>query len=98
MKNHHNATQEYTASDLRSDREKLNLGPADMARVLMTPLRTYEDWESGRRQIPGVVGVAMRLKQEQAQWLKDRMEQRIDADMGRFNARLTTRLLQKREA
>jgi DNA-binding transcriptional regulator YiaG len=47
--------------ELKAARRILGLNKAEMARTLETPYRSYCDWESGARRIPGVCAVAMRL-------------------------------------
>lgn len=50
-----------TNQDLQAARIKLKLNKADMARMLKTPYRTYQDWEANLRRIPGVCQVAVEL-------------------------------------
>jgi len=50
-----------TETELKAARQKLGLNQIELARRLATPYRTYQDWEGGRRSIPGVVAVAVEL-------------------------------------
>jgi DNA-binding transcriptional regulator YiaG len=49
------------SSDLKEARRKLGLNMTKMAALLRTPYRTYQDWEAGRRRIPGICAVAIKL-------------------------------------
>lgn len=64
MTNHPNRKKHQAAivspDWLREARESLGLSQRAMADALKTPLRTYEDWEAGRRRAPGIVEVALR--------------------------------------
>ncbi|MCP1674403.1 DNA-binding transcriptional regulator YiaG [Natronocella acetinitrilica] len=42
---------------LKPERGKV-ASKAQAARALLVPVRTYEDWEAGRRRIPGPVALA----------------------------------------
>lgn len=54
-----------TPEKLKSERLSLRLERSEMAEMLETPASTYNDWESGRSAIPGIVNVAIRvIKQE----------------------------------
>lgn len=69
-----NTTQFETVSgdQLRAFREGfLGFSLADTARLLRTPKRTLEDYEAGRRKVPGVVAVAV--------WLLREREERVTA-------------------
>lgn len=57
-----------TSVELKTARISQGLTAAEMARVLETSLRTYQDWESGKSRIPGAVGVAVRLHGERLEW------------------------------
>ena len=46
-------------SYLRTAETELELNIKEMAEVLQTPYRTYQDWRDGKRRIPGVVGTAV---------------------------------------
>lgn len=50
-----------TPADLIAWRNRLGLSQCEAARLLKTPLDTYQNWEQGRSRIPGVVGVATKL-------------------------------------
>ncbi len=39
---------------LRAAESELNLGPVALANELGTPYKTYADWKSGRRTMPGI--------------------------------------------
>lgn len=52
-----------TPQELTVIRIQLGLKPGEMAKALNTPRRTFQEWESGGRRIPGVVLVA-------CEWLK----------------------------
>lgn len=43
---------------LKSQAGRRNCSQAEAARRLNTPRRTYEDWEAGKRRIPGMLGLA----------------------------------------
>lgn len=58
-----------TPEQLAAARRALGMNRAEMARTLRTPYRTYQDWESGKRPIPGVVAVAMDLLVEKDRWV-----------------------------
>lgn len=47
--------------NLRAIRDRLGLTQAQMAEQLNTPLKTYQPWESGRREAPGCLAVALRV-------------------------------------
>lgn len=40
--------------ELTAIRERLGLGPVDMARAMGISYTTYRDWQAGRRRIPPV--------------------------------------------
>ncbi len=48
-----------TASELKEARLRLGLSQSKMADALATSVRTYQGWESGRYEIPGVVSLAL---------------------------------------
>ncbi len=58
-----------TKEQLENTRIACGLNQSEMARQMETPLRTYQDWEAGRRRIPGVAGVAARLICERDEWV-----------------------------
>lgn len=43
-----------TPGELTAIRQRLGLGPVDMARAMGVSYSTYRDWQSGRRRIPPV--------------------------------------------
>lgn len=74
-----------TGDDLRNARKALGeLSAAEMARQLKTPLRTYQDWESGENRIPGIAEVAVDLLMQKDNWVMNgvfsRIDERIRAD------------------
>ena len=74
----------WNGIDLRRAREEMGYGPSDMARLLRTPLRTYQDWEAVRRSFPAIVQVTMGLLAERELWVMQRAisaaNQRIASD------------------
>ena len=42
-------------------RKKLGMNRAEMAKRLLTPYRTYVNWERGERRVPGICEVAVEL-------------------------------------
>ena len=46
---------------LKAAQDKLGFKPIDMVKALKTSRRTYQDWLSGRRRIPGICEVAVGL-------------------------------------
>lgn len=48
-----------TPTELKQARLALGFNLKQMAESLNTPYRTYQDWEGGRRRIPGIVEVAV---------------------------------------
>lgn len=48
-------------AELKTARRKLGLSQQELSDLLRTPCRTYQDWEAGRRRIPGIAAVAMSL-------------------------------------
>jgi DNA-binding transcriptional regulator YiaG len=78
-------TQEkpINGEDLRAFRKNfLKFSLADTSRLLRIPVRTLEDYEAGRRRVPGVVGVAVYLlaeKQERVtRKILDELSREID--------------------
>lgn len=63
-----------TPEELTSSRKKLGLRKTELALVLKTPYRTFQDWEAGKRRIPGICQVAVELLLQMNCWgilLKD---------------------------
>lgn len=54
--------------ELKEARQSLGLNMTEMAGILRTPYRTYQDWERGERRIPGICAaiVALLLKYKSA--------------------------------
>jgi hypothetical protein len=65
-----------TADQLRAAQRKLGCKPSDMMQVLKTPRRTYQDWLSGRRPIPGIAEVAVTLLLEKDTRFMERLKPR----------------------
>lgn len=72
------------ADELQKARMAMGLSVSELAKVLETPYRTYQDWEAGRNRIPGVAKVAVALLQQKDKWvmqtIKTNLESRIDQD------------------
>ncbi len=47
-------------AELKQARQLLGLNIKQMAEALQTPYRTYQDWEHGKRRIPGIAEVAIK--------------------------------------
>ena len=58
-----------TPIDLTAARLKLGLKPGELATALRTPKRTVQDWEAGRRRIPGICEIACELLLQKDRWL-----------------------------
>lgn len=69
--------------ELKSMRIALGFSAADVARLLDTPLRTYQGWEAGEVKVPGVALVAMRLLQERDRWVMGTVMANITARVER---------------
>jgi len=54
-----NPPREMAAEELKADRLELGYSQRELADILLTPRRTFEDWEAGRSRIPGVVRAAL---------------------------------------
>jgi DNA-binding transcriptional regulator YiaG len=63
--------------ELRVSRKKLGLNQTEMAQRLLTPFRTYYDWERGGRRIPGVCKVAVELLVKKDQWVMQAITEKI---------------------
>ncbi len=46
-------------TELRAYRISTGFNVKQMAKMLNTPYRTYQDWELGNRKIPGIVDVVI---------------------------------------
>jgi len=70
-----------TSDHLKTVRKSWRYSQSEMAMVLQTPLRTYQDWESGRGRIPGVIVVTLVILKERDQRLTaeivERCRQRV---------------------
>jgi DNA-binding transcriptional regulator YiaG len=64
--------------ELTAARAKLGLNMAEMAMVLKTPYRTYQDWETGKRRIPGICACAVELLLVKDRWTMDRIKTKLD--------------------
>lgn len=63
--------------ELTEARAKLGMNKAEMALSLRTPYRTYQDWESGERPIPGVCAVAVELLLQKDRWVMQQINEKI---------------------
>ncbi len=68
-----------TPAELKAERTTLGLNQAEMAKSLRTPYRTYQDWESGARRIPGVVAVACELLLQKDTWVMQAINEKLAA-------------------
>lgn len=66
-----------TPEELTAARLTLGMNKAEMARTLLTPYRTYQDWELGARPIPGVVTVAAELLLQKDTWVMQQITEKI---------------------
>ena len=66
-----------TPAELTAARERMGLNMSQMAKQLKTKYRTYQDWEYGRRRIPGIVEAAVELLLQKDAWLMRRTEERL---------------------
>ena len=55
------ALQKMKPQELKDARHKLGLNMKEMAGILLTPYRTYQDWELGNRRIPGICSAIVLL-------------------------------------
>lgn len=74
--------ENMTPAELKAARRKLGMNLAEMAKTLRTKYRTYQDWESGRRRIPGVCWVAVELLLKRDQWVMQAIEAKIAREYG----------------
>lgn len=78
------AKETTSGDDLRRFRlEHLRFSLADTSRLLRIPVRTLEDYEAGRRAVPGVVTVAMILLQERQQQVTREIIEHLNAEVDR---------------
>jgi len=70
-----------TISELKSARIKMGLNKSEMAKQLRTPYRTYQDWESGERRIPGVCEVAVELLLIKDKWLTQKIIEKASREV-----------------
>lgn len=85
-KGHKKTTQfkTVTGDELRAFREDhLKFSLADTSRLLRTPVRTLEDYEAGRRTIPGVVAVAIWLLKERSERVTREIVDELSRDIDR---------------
>jgi predicted transcriptional regulator len=69
---------------LRRFREEfLQFSLVDTARLLRTPVRTLEDYEAGRRPVPGVFAVAVCLLRERQERVTREIVERLNRDIDR---------------
>lgn len=70
--------------ELKAARKRLKLSQAELAILLKTPARTLQDWEAGRRRVPGIALVAVVLLQERDERvmasIKAQIEERLDRE------------------
>jgi putative transcriptional regulator len=57
--------------ELRKIRKTLGLSQAELARLLQTPKKTYQNWEQGLRAPLGSVGVLLRLLERKPALVED---------------------------
>ncbi len=74
--------ENMTPAELRAARIRLGMNMAEMAKTLRTPYRTYQDWEAGRRTIPGVCAVAVELLLKRDRWVMLAIEAKIAREYG----------------
>jgi len=53
-----------TPIELKTVRISWGYSQGELARLLKTPLRTYQDWESGKGRIPGIMLTTLGLLKE----------------------------------
>jgi transcriptional regulator with XRE-family HTH domain len=53
-----------TPEQLKATRISWGYTQPEFATLLQTPLRTYQDWESGRGRIPGIIVLTLHLLKE----------------------------------
>jgi transcriptional regulator with XRE-family HTH domain len=71
-----------TSEELKTTRKSWGYSQPEFAALLQTPLRTYQDWESGRGRIPGIMRVTLGLLLER--------DERITAKiLGAIQTRIT---------
>lgn len=70
--------EQLTPEELKAARYKLGLTKTEMARVLKTPYRTYQDWEHGKRRIPGICDCAVELLIMKYRWTMERIKTKLD--------------------
>jgi hypothetical protein len=73
-----------TSEQLKTTRISWGYSQPLVARLLETPLRTYQDWESGKGRIPGIIAVTLGLLKERDERITaeiiERMRQKILKD------------------
>ncbi len=53
-----------TPAQLKTIRKTVRLSQVELAEMLQTSVRTYQDWEGGRGRIPGIMAVTLGLLME----------------------------------
>jgi DNA-binding transcriptional regulator YiaG len=66
---------------LKNTRKSWGYSQPLLARLLQTPLRTYQDWESGRGRIPGIMAVTLGLLLERDQRITAEIVARLKAQI-----------------
>jgi len=64
--------------ELKTARLKMGLNMVEMAKVLKTPYRTFQDWEGGHNPIPGVCQVAVELLLKKDEWFMATVFERVE--------------------
>ena len=75
----HEINAEMTAVNLETARLALGMNKAEMASRLRTPYRTYQDWEAGRRRIPGICQIAVELLLEKDARVMQAIDEKISS-------------------
>lgn len=55
-----------TATELREARKAAGLSMKQAAELSNTPYRTWQDWEGGKRRVPGIAGAWLALYAKQS--------------------------------
>jgi DNA-binding transcriptional regulator YiaG len=55
-----------TGKELREARRKAGLTMKEAAEASATPYRTWQDWETGKRRVPGIAGAWLELYANQS--------------------------------
>lgn len=70
-----------TNKELKVARRALGLNKVEMAQALQTPYRTYSDWESGARRIPGICAIATGLLLKRDRWVMQAIEVKLSREV-----------------